>query len=366
MITTFSPHIYSESIDGCASVLSTTSIGMRSITKNFEEAIRNKLGISYGCAVSSCTAAMEMSLNLLGVGSINGGNASDEVITSPFTFISTNLSILRAGARVVFADIDPYTFNISPSSIMSKISSNTRAVIVTHMYGHSCDMDSINSIGVPVIEDCAHAFGTMYKNRYIGSEDNNIHCYSFQATKNITTVDGGFIGLPDKDTNERALSIRSFGKGTSLEDGTYDMLYTGGKYSFSDVYAAIGMGQLLHYDDDYRRREVMWNIYNNELGHNYNIRVPMILDYCTKHSMHAYTILCSDRMYRNTVISRLKSNCIQGMILYKPHYYYSVLTDDPLLYPVTEDVYSRCVTLPFHMNLTDDDIRLVCNTINFI
>jgi len=369
MITTFKPRIYPRARDKVNDVLSGTWVGMGPLVDEFESNLKAYLGADRVVTLSSCTAALEIALFLLNIGSNNGGSSTDEVITTPLTYVATNNSILRAGAVPVFADIENDTYNISPLSIKGKITSRTKAIMVVHLYGHPCDMDEINKLGYPVVEDCAHAFGAEYECRRIGSEDQNIHCFSFQALKNLTTVDGGAIQVPTEAMYTKAVRLRWFGINRDTPsrktNGTYDLEWVGTSHNMSDLNAAIGLGQMEYFDHDMHRRGLMWDLYNNLLSNNKGITIPTTKDYAV-HGMHAYTIRVNDPFFRAKLIEHLRDNDVQSMILYRPHYYYRRWYGGIEGWECsrTQEVYGRILTLPFHMWLTDDDIEYICRLIN--
>jgi dTDP-4-amino-4,6-dideoxygalactose transaminase len=367
MITTFSVKIYPEAREMAAEVLGTTWVGMGPKVKELENSIGGRLGLRYPVALSSCTASLEIALTLCRVGSNNGGSCYDEVITTPMSFLATNSSILRAGAKPVFVDVDSYC-NIDASLIEAAITEDTKAIMCVHMYGLPCDMTSINDIatrhGLYVIEDCAHAFDAEYRGRKIGSEDNNIHCYSFQSVKNLTTIEGGLISVPNRSMYEEVMRRRWYGierdDPQRSFDGTYDLSFLGGKFNMVDVNAAIGLGQLIHMDEDNDRRRVMADLYSNNLS-------DKVSRLCTeyggrKHARHAYTVKFRTMGDRDSVIAKLKESEIQTMILYRPHSYYRQFPR--FNGTMTDKMYQTILTLPFHMNLTDEDILRTCSIVN--
>jgi dTDP-4-amino-4,6-dideoxygalactose transaminase len=190
-------------------------------------------------AVNSGTSAIQLALRLSNVG------PGDEVISTPMTCTATNMPILATGAKIVWADIDPWTGNIDPEDVKKKITPKTKAIICVHWGGYPCDLDELKIIGLPIIEDACHAFGSTYKGAKVG-HNSDFACFSFQAIKDITTVDGG--ALVCKDDYERGKLLRWYGidrtaKGRDLRCEA-DIQEWGYKFHMNDVAATIGIEQL--------------------------------------------------------------------------------------------------------------------------
>lgn len=207
----------------------------------FENELGSLLGNPYCLSVNSGTAALHIALNLIGVGS------GDEVISTALTAEPTNTTILLTGASVVFADVDIDTGLISPDSIESKITPNTKAIMVVHYAGMVCDMDAINQLSlkynIPVIEDAAHAFLAKYNDKYLGS-NSTYTCFSFQAIKHLTTIDGGLLCLKNKEEYDRARKMRWFGLDKHVSRLENDIQEAGYKYHMNNVNATVGIVQL--------------------------------------------------------------------------------------------------------------------------
>ncbi len=199
-LSAFSPNIGAEEIQEVVKTLKSGWLSTGLKTHRFEEAVKKYVGSKYAVALNSCTAGLHLSLIAAGVG------AGDEVITSPFTFAATANVILHVGAKPVFVDIQKDTYNIDPNLIKKAITKKTKAIIAVHYAGHPCDMDEIFAIAkkhnLVVIEDAAHAIGATYKGKKIGSMS-DFTVFSFYATKNITTAEGGMVCLKDADAEEK-------------------------------------------------------------------------------------------------------------------------------------------------------------------
>lgn len=220
-------------------------------------------------STTSGTASLRASLACIGVG------PGDEVISTPYTFIATNTSILEQGAKPVFADIDYNTLNIDPKSIVKKITKKTKAIICVHYGGNACDMDAIRKIGrdynLPIIEDSAHALGSTYKGDPIGAKGDFV-TFSLQAIKIITCGDGGMIATSNKKYYEKLRKLVWFGvdrenKKTTMIDPLperIDML--GFKYNMNDITATIGRVGLRHLDEALAFRKKIGDLYRREFA----------------------------------------------------------------------------------------------------
>ncbi len=205
MITISAPVLEGNEIKAIGDVLKSGRLTQGPIVEEFEEAFALFIGTEYAIAVNSGTAALHVALLAAGVGE------GDEVITTPFSFIATGNSILFCGARPVFVDIDENTFNINPNIIEQKITPRTKALLVVHLFGQSCEMDRITQIcqrhRLILIEDACQAHGAEYQGRKVGSF--GIGCFSFYPTKNMTTGEGGMITTDDKELADKARMIRN-------------------------------------------------------------------------------------------------------------------------------------------------------------
>lgn len=222
----------------------------------FEQKLSELLANPYCLTVNSGTAALHIALRLIGVGS------EDEVISTALTAEPTNTTIALTGARVVFADVDIATGLISPESIEKCITEKTKAIMVVHYAGMVCDMNRINEISrkydLPVIEDAAHAFMSKFKGEYIGNSS-PYTCFSFQAIKHITTVDGGLLCLKNEEEYNRAKKLRWFGLDKKIPRLECNITEAGFKYHMNNVMAAIGLVQL-----NYIKENVMGYIENGK------------------------------------------------------------------------------------------------------
>ncbi|WP_051257128.1 DegT/DnrJ/EryC1/StrS family aminotransferase [Brevundimonas aveniformis] len=262
-------------------VLRSTFLNEGEVVREFEASLRSAVGAPHVATVNSCTAALHLCLEVLGVG------PGDEVIVPPQTFIATGLVVLHAGGTPVFADIDPDTGNISAASIRDKITDRTKAVIAVHWGGAPVDLDAVQAVcrdaGVPLIEDAAHAFGARWKGQPIGALS-RFTCFSFQAIKGMTTGDGGAIACLDDDDATHVYTRRWFGidkrKVTANDIGERSALIEqlGYKYHMNNVAAALGVGNLPSYPERLARRREIDKRYRQVLGQSPDVRLLQPLE----------------------------------------------------------------------------------------
>lgn len=210
---------------------------------NFEKEFGDFIGNPNVLVVQSGTAALHIALLLLGVG------PGDEVISTPMTAEPTNTTIAITGAKVVWGDVDPQTGLLDPSSVKEKITEKTKAIMLVHYAGMVCNMDKFNKLsketGIPIIEDTAHALGSKYNGKIIGS-NSRFTCFSFQAIKQMTTVDGGAIAFSNPNDVPIARKLRWFGLDKMKSRLENDITRAGYKYGMNNVTATIGSVQLAH------------------------------------------------------------------------------------------------------------------------
>lgn len=209
----------------------------------FEDSLKGFLANENVLAVQSGTAALHLALLQLGIG------AGDEVISTPMTSEPTNTTIAITGAKVVWADVDPNTGLLDPKSVREKITERTKAIMLVHYAGMVCDMDEFNMLseqtGIPIIEDAAHALGAKYNGKVIGS-NSRFTCFSFQAIKHMTTVDGGAIAFNSQDDVTSVRKLRWFGLDKKVSRLGNDITRAGYKYSINNLTGIIGTIQIKH------------------------------------------------------------------------------------------------------------------------
>ncbi len=342
--------------------------------KRFEDAFKAYVGAPYAIPLSSATAGLHLTLLALGI------KEGDEVITTPMTFASTVSMVILCGATPVLADIEPGTLNIDPAKIREKISPRTRAVIPVHFAGQSCDMDPIFALarehGLTVIEDAAHAAGTEYKGRRIGSLD-SISIFSFHPNKNITTGEGGMVCTADEALAEEIALLKFHGMSreawkrfAASGSPNYDILMPGYKYNMMDIQAAIGIHQLPKLDRFIDTRTGIAELYNREFADVAELALPAYAPYVQRHAWHLYTPLVRIEkldINRDQFMDELKRRNIGSGLHYKAihhHPYYRDhlgIADDDL--PMASYASERILSLPLFPRMTADDAEDVVTAV---
>lgn len=338
-------------------------------SQRFESDIAAYCHVPHVVAVSSCTAALHLALVALGIGK------GDEVITTPFTFASTAHAILYVGAQPVFVDIVPDTFNIDPAQIEARITPRTRAILPMDYGGHPCDMDAILDIArrhrLKVVVDAAHSIGARYKGAPVGTKG-DIVCFSFYATKNLATGEGGALLTNDEGLARRARILTMYGisdarqiwseRYTPRGSWSYDVMELGFKYNFTDIQASLGLHQLRKLDGFIARRREHAATYRRRFAGCDLLRLPVERD-DVQSNHHLFPILLNlDRLRigRDQFVDYLKADNIGVSVLWIPlpeHTLYRGLGASIDDYPVTRDVWPRLVNLPVSPKATTADIE---------
>ncbi len=339
-------------------------------TKKFEEEFASYIGVRNAVAVNSCTAALHLALEAVGVG------PGDEVITSPYTFCSTANVVEELGAKVVFADIDPITMNIDPEKIIQKITPDTKAIIPVHFAGLPCDMSNIMKIArdnaLFVIEDAAHATEANYNHAKIGTIG-DITCFSFYATKNLCCGEGGMITTQSDELAERMriMSLHGISKDAwkRYEKGGswyYEVVDCGYKYNQTDILSSLGLHQLRKLEENHKKRERIFLKYNDIFSKNEVCQVPYI-DENSKHAYHLYPLridFSKLQVSRKEFIDALNAENIGASVHFIPlhiqPYYKSKYSFSEDSFPVAFQEYCKEVSLPLYPTMTDKDINDVC------
>jgi len=338
-------------------------------TQALEKGFADYCGAREGMAVSSGTAALHLCMVALGI------SAGDEVIIPSFTFPCTANEILHMGAKPVFSDIEPGTFNISADTVESLITPQTRAIIPTHFGGHPCDLDPLIALckkhGIALIEDACHAHGSEYKGKRIGGFDTFASCFSFYATKNLTTGEGGMITTNNPEIAKtmrintlHGISRDAWKRYSKSGSWYYEVVTPGYKYNISDLQSALGLAQLKRLDPLNQKRIELAQIYDQLFQEIPEIETPVTRPYATRNG-HLYPILGKNwnLEMRAQFIELMKSLNVGVSVHYIPTHRHPYYRDQfglkPENYPVTEDVYTRIVSLPIYPDMTEEDVCYV-------
>ncbi len=355
MIPISKPSVDEKEIKAVVDVLKSGIIAQGPKVREFENNFAEFAGIKNAVAVNSGTAALHCAIYAAGI------KEGDEVITAPFTFVATANSILMQRAKPVFVDIEEETFNINPEKIEEKITNRTKAILAVDLYGHPYDYDAIKKIAekhnLKIIEDACQAAGAEYKGRQCGTLG-DIGTFSFYATKNMTTAEGGMLATDNDDYAELAKRLRHHGQS---EKTRYEYSDLGYNYRMTDINAAIGIEQLKKINKWNKKRIENAAYLSKSLGKIKGIKVPITRKGCV-HVFHQYTIKAEDgfKLSRNELMDYLKSKGIGCGVYYpKPLHLaehikkFGYKKGD---FPAAEKMCEQVLSLPVHQHLAKKDL----------
>jgi len=361
-IPLFRPTIHPEAIEAVKEVLNSGWLGLGPKTQAFEKAFAGYIGAPYCVGLNSCTSALHLSLRLLDI------PPGSEVITTPLTFVSTNHAILYEKFKPVFADVQPDTGNLDVESVTKRITEQTGAIMLVHYGGNPADIDEFYALarnaGIPIIEDCAHACGAIYRGKRIGSHG-QIHAFSFDPVKNLTMGGGGALTIRSQDHDSRLRRLRWLGIDADTFKRTDNRIYkweyhvteVGFNYFMSDIKAAIGLAQLSHLDEDNARRAVIAGQYRQRLSNVPGIRLLSYQD-DRKSSYHLFSILAEKR---DKLVDKLRDAGVDVGVHYQRNDQYPMYEEQDL--PNTEYFWKREISLPMHLQLTDEQVDYITGII---
>ena len=354
------------SVDEC---IRSRWIGLGDRVGRFEQEFSAYKKAPYSAAVGSCSAALHLVLVALGI------KAGDEVIAPSMTFCSTVHAIVHTGATPVLVDCERLTMNIDPSLIERRITPRTKALIVVHMCGRSCEMDPILEIArkhnLRVVEDCAHAIETTYHGHSTGLMG-DAGCFSFYPTKSITTGDGGMVISRERDLVARVKLLSYNGVATStwtrFAEGLpgYEVIAVGFKYNMTDMEAALGLPQLPLLEERWAKRERLWFVYNDKLK-----GLPVITPHTdrpeSRHAYHLYTpLLVVEKLSvgRQQIVAAMEAENIGVGIHYEPvhaqPFYRERFDYRDTDFPNATYIGERTISLPLSAGMTEIDVGDVC------
>ena len=327
-------------------------------------------GAKFGLAVSSATAALHLGLVATGV------RPGDEVIVPTNTFVACANVVEHCGARPVLVDIEPDTLCVAPAAVEAALSPRTKAIMPVDLGGHPADMDALEALanprGIPLIEDAAHSLGAAWGDRPVGSRA-TVTAFSFYATKNLTTGEGGALVTDDEALLERMRSLSLHGMSrdawlryTDKGSWYYEITAPGYKYNLSDVLAAIGLGQLERFPQMQARRHEIAALYDRLLAGIPKIGRPVTRPGVT-HARHLYAIsLDLERLTidRAVFIRELRAENIGSSVHFIPIHLHPHFRDSlgyaPGAFPIAERAYARTISLPMFPGMSDRDVEDVC------
>jgi perosamine synthetase len=355
------PDIIEADIQSVVEVLRSPFLSLGPKLREFEEAFERYVGRRYAVAVNSGTSGLFLCLKAIGL------KPKDEVITTPFTFIATVTSIMMTGAVPVFADIDPVTLNLDLREVEKKITRKTKAILAVDIFGNPAGMDEVRKLadayGLDMIEDSCEALGSELKGRKAGTFG-RAGVFGFYPNKQMTTGEGGMIVTDDEELAQICISLRNQGRGRGNGWLAHERL--GYNYRLSDINCALGLSQLKRIEEFVRKRNAVAQMYLERLADEKRIVLPSVPKEA-RMSWFVFVVRLADRFLpaqRNEVLNRLTERGIQVSNYFPPVYLQpfiaKALKHKEGDFPVTDRVSSRTVALPFHNNLTEQEVDLVC------
>jgi len=343
-------------------------ISMGPKTEEFERRFAEKVGAPHAVAVSNCTAALHLALLAVGVG------RGDEVVVPSLTFVATVAAVRYVEGVPVFCDVQsPENPTLDPGQLERSIGPKTKAIVVMHYAGFPCDMAEIVALaarrGLAVVEDAAHAPGSRYRGRSLGTIG-DVGCYSFFSNKNITTAEGGMLTTSDPERFRRIKLLRSHGMTTLSFDRarghstTYDVVEVGYNYRLDDIRAALGIVQLDRLDFDRERRRALREQYLSRLAPREDVIVPF-RSWREPASNYIFPIVLRDGgpAERDAVRDELARRGIQTSIHYPAVHRFSVYERYSRSLPQTEGIADRTLTLPLYPALRADQVDEICDAL---
>jgi len=356
-----SPDITVKEIEIINNVLSTSVLSIGPKIKEFEKKIADYVGAKYAIAVNSGTSGLHLCVRSLGI------KDGDEVITSPFSFISSANCMLFERAKPVFVDIDENTLNIDTDKIEEKINKKTKAILPVHIFGQSCEMDKIMAIAKKynlfVIEDACEALGTEYKNKKVGIFG-NAAVFAFYPNKQITTGEGGIIVTDDEKIAKLCQSMRNQGRDEG--DSWLSHSRLGFNFRMNELSAALGLAQMDRIEEIIGKRAQVAAIYNKKLSQIKDLTLPYVEE-GNKMSWFVYVVKLNSEKFsrkdRDEIIDRLKAKGVSCRDYFPPihlePFYVDMFGYHSGDFPVTEKVSNLTIALPFYNNLTEQDINYI-------
>jgi len=366
------PLIGEEEIREVVDTLRSSWITTGPKTKRFESEFAAYLEAPGALALSSCTAALHTALKTLGIG------PGDEVITTPMTFTASVNVIEHVGARPVLVDVEPDTLNIDPGEVEAAITPRTRAILPVHYAGHPVDLAALRALArvyrCAIVEDAAHALPARYEGRPVGASGNPV-AFSFYATKNLTTAEGGMLtGEPEFLARARVVSLHGMSRDAwkRYDQGGswfYEVVLPGFKYNMTDIQAALGLCQLRKLEQFQRRRCEVVSQYNRAFLDEPALELPVTRPE-VEHAWHLYVLRLHPEVLtidRDRFIQELAARNIGTSVHFIPihvhPYYRDTYGFTPRSFPVAYGNYRRMLSLPLNPGLTDRDVSDVIEAV---
>ena len=356
------PDVGDAEIEAVTAVLRSPSLSLGPKLDEFESAFCDYTGRRRAVAVNSGTSGLYLCMKAMGIG------AGDEVITTPFTFIASVTTIMMTGAKPVFVDIDPVSLNMDPSLIEDAITERTKAILPVVVFGNPVGLDAVCDIaakhGLSVIEDSCEGLGSELKGKKVGTFG-TMSTFAFYPNKQITTGEGGMILTDDDDLADMCVSLRNQGRGKG--GGWLAHARLGYNYRLSDINCAMGIVQLSRLGEFVAKRQRVANMYLERLGGDDRLIVPREPDDCVM-SWFVYVVRLAGGggiQRRNAVLQEMLKRGVQVSNYFPPVYLQPFMVEEFGYkegdFAITDGVCSSTIALPFHNNLSAEDVDYVCD-----
>src|SRR5262245_6419729 len=364
MIPTQRPFLGREELDAVRAVFESRWLGMGSITRQFEDRLREYLGAPHVVAVNTGTSALQLAVEAIGLSS------GDEVIVPSLTFVASVQTIVAAGGVPVFCEIEADTLNMDVADALARITPRTRAIMPVHYGGQPCDMDTLLTAArerhLRVIEDAAHAFGSSYRGRRIGSFG-DITCFSFDPIKNITCGEGGAVATGDPDMVARMSRGRLLGidndtwsRYRNERNWFYEVVSGGHRFHLSNINAAIGLVQLTRIDEFRARKQAIVRQYDEAFGGLSGLR---LLKRHPTETFPFFYVVRAPGGCRDRLMAHLKTAGVATGVHYIPNHLQPAFRAFGSPLPVTEQIFEEMVTLPLFYEMTDEEVDCVIGAV---
>ena len=334
-------------------------ISMGSQVAKLEKKIEKYLGLKHAILFNNGTSALHAALSFYGI------KKGDEVIVPTLSYISSANVVVYCGAKPIFCEVDPDTFNVDAKEIIKKITKKTKAIITVDLKGMPVDYDNLKKklkkFKIPLISDSAEAFGAIYKKKKVGSQF-DMHSFSFFANKNMTMGEGGLVTTNNKKMAEACKIIRNQG-----QEGRYNHTFIGNNYRPTDYAAAIGIEQLKKIEKVLNEKGKIAEIYNKELGKEKFIGIPYLPSFVTRHTWYMYCITFSKNISRKGVQEFLHSKGIDTRLSFPPIHlqpiYKKMFGYKKGDFPISESIFDQFLDIPCWMGMGRKNINYIIKNI---
>jgi dTDP-4-amino-4,6-dideoxygalactose transaminase len=360
MIPVQRPYLGEEELEAVRKVFDTHWLGMGSTTKEFEDKLRESLGVKHVIAVNTGTSALHMALDAINL------PPGAEVILPSLTFVAAVQAVIAVGARPVFCEVCRNTLNMDVQDAMRRVTDRTQVIMPVHYGGLACEMDELLAFGrerkIWIVEDAAHAFGSTYKGRKVGTLG-DMTCFSFDPIKNITCGEGGAVATDSDELANRLVPKRILGidndtwsRYRNERNWFYEVVTPGYRYHLSNINAAIGLEQLKRFDAFKARKQAIVRRYDEAFK---NIPGLALIKHNLVETFPFFYIIRVLNGRRDAMMKYLKQEGIATGVHYIPNHLQPLFADYRVSLPVTEQVFEEILTLPLFYEMTDAEVDSV-------